>query len=141
MKIPEYDPQTWSAATQSLVERMAKAGWLSGLQTVTLERFDVNWSTLGRQQMEKAYDVLIKTVPDFFMALDIYKLSPSDVKQPTAAQLINLFVELGPIIKPLQALSKDETLVFFSWLTYFAREKALKQPPKIGGNPGPRFKM
>ena len=129
---------------QSLVERLGKAGWLIGWQRVTLEFSNLNWSRLGFDQMNKACDALIKTAPDFFKALDTTRLTAEDVQQPTPIQLIRLIFELQPVIAALQPppLTEYEALVFCSMLTFYAREKALKQPPEVGGeNPGPRFKF
>jgi hypothetical protein len=142
MNIPDFDPIQWSTATQSLVERMARAKWLTGLQVVTNETSKLNWTDLGQEQMNKAYDALIETAPEFFKTPDISTLSRENVKQPTQGELFKMLIRLAPIVAALQPprLSSYEALVFVSRLAFYAREKGTKQPPETGGtDPGPRF--
>lgn len=142
MNIPEYDGAKWAEAMQSLIERMARAKWLTGLQVVTNETSKLNWTDLGHDQMNKAYDALIETAPGFFKAQDISKLSRKTVKQPTPEELSMLIIRLSPIIFALQPprLSNYEALAFVSRLVFYAHEKGKQQPPEtdISEQP-PRF--
>jgi len=148
MNNPEYDPVKDSEALQSLVNRMAQAKWLDGMQFVSPYKDSLKLSAFGREQMNKAYLAIIENCPDAFTALESSRLSKEAGEKQTARELLKsvvagLGLQLGVILirtalEP-PPFSKDEALALIGLLIKFARQK--QPPPENGGEAGPRFKI
>jgi hypothetical protein len=136
MNNPEYDPVKSSEALQRLVERMGKAKWLVGMQLVSPDKDDLQFSVLGRKQMNKAYDAVIEKCPDAFKDLEAYRLSKEGGEKEKLSELVKSAVSslnlLPGVISIRVALepppfSSDEVVSLIGLMIAFARQRAKSQ--------------
>jgi hypothetical protein len=86
---------------QSIVERMHRAKWITGTNLVTPDDWHINFTELGREQVNKASNALKEIAPSFFKAgvsLDLAEL----IKRSSAVELSAMLTEIAPIIAELQ---------------------------------------
>jgi hypothetical protein len=101
----EFLPDESPDDIQGIVDRMARAGWLTGTNIVTKDDFRVQFSELGQRKMKQLCTNFYSAVPDFFKAKDTSALKPGDV-----------------------SLNPNELLVLLSNITVASQEL---QPPPI----------
>ena len=135
---PQFDPDHNSENSQSIVERMFRAKWLSGHQLVRPEQFWVNLNALGQQRIGKICDALIKAAPDFFKPKATSVLTADSVRQPSAIELLAVQAEIQLAIGELQPppFSPGERDTLLSMFCVIARERCTgSNPPSRGFRP------
>ncbi len=140
MASPErpFDPVQWSEKANSIVQRMARAKWITGMNAVGPAGLKINWSELGWKRMDKASEALINMAPDYseaqgktVLAKALIKLRSIFKMFPAAFQLAMVKAELKP-----PAFSRSEWEMMVQLLRWFAREKGKQQiPPSRGYRP------
>jgi hypothetical protein len=136
---PQFDPENNLDNFRSIIDRMARARWITGTNIATREQFWLSFSDLGRQRMKKASDALRRAAPQFFDAPDLSALKPEDVRQPSLLDLISVMVQVGPVIWELQPppFSDGERDTMIRIILAYTREAAGRD---IGIPPG-RFQL
>jgi len=128
---PQFDPDHNSEIFQSIVERMARAKWITGTNLVRPEQFWISLTELGCQRIGKASDALIKLAPGLFKAENISTLTADSIKQPTPADLCLMLLEVMPVMAELQPppFSPEEEDTIIAMLEWFALAKGKVQIP------------
>ena len=121
---PAFDPNNNSENECKLVERFAKAGWLTNNKPAQLNLWNLSYSTQGLEQIKTIVSLWRKAVPDFFATRgdpkELAKLAIRPVSE--RPELIPVFEELAKVARRLQppAFTVGETDTLNGWFVYLA---------------------
>jgi hypothetical protein len=122
----EFDPVFNHINSQSIVERMAKARWITGTAIVTKEGIEsLQYTELGKEKWDQAIAVVKELFPDVVNAKDVASFIPSKPPLEGAATLFLMLAKLAPIIADLMPppLTPGESQTLLGLFVAYARRR------------------
>jgi hypothetical protein len=135
---PEFDPEKFFNGARSLIDRMARAKWITGTNAATWDQFYLSLTKLGQQRCGVVSDAFINVAPEFFRAADTSVLKAGSIRQPSHKELLAVIVLIAPVVSELlpPKFSNEEWELLFGFFASYSRTKALGAiPPNRDSGP------
>ena len=116
---------------QLVVERLAKAKWITGTSMAAADAFKIDCTELGLQKFGAAADALIQLAPEVFQAGNLSSLAAASIKQPSAVEFLLMQGRVMTVLGDLQPpnFSPGEAKAILGMVQMFALEKGSGQNP------------
>jgi hypothetical protein len=131
--IPLIDFENNDANYQAIVERMARAKWITGTAIATPREIGAFLTELGKQKVAQIRLVMQECFPDIVNADDLTKPLPYKTPVQALAALYMATLRLDPIFEDLQPPpigTLEKQTLFGLFLGFSCKEGAIPPPPR-----------